>query len=187
MLQFEDAEFKCLWNLCLSESCHFQSLSHVWLFVILWTAPCQASLSFTISQSLLKFMSIESVMASNHPILCHYLFFLPSIFSSIRGFSSESAVWIRWPRYWSFSFIINPSNKYSGLISIKIDWFDLVVYRHANKLCPLKRQLFPYPKGSQFCMDLQFISVFLIHKYLYYFTFSLTGHIFCLNPSLIMR
>ena len=90
-----------------------QSLSHVRLFVTLWTIACQASLSFTISQSSLKLMSIESVMPSNHLILCCPLRLLPSIFPSIRIFSSESALHIRWPKYWNFSFSISPSNKYS--------------------------------------------------------------------------
>ena len=89
-----------------------------------WTVACQASLSFTISWSLLKFMSIESMMPSNHLILCHPLL-LPSIFPSIRVFSSESALHIRWPKYWHFSFSISPSNEYSGLISFRIDWLDL--------------------------------------------------------------
>ena len=101
-----------------------QLLSHVWLFVILWTTACQASLSFTISRNLLKFTSTESVMLSSHLILCCPLLLLPSIFPSIRVFSSESALCIRWPKYWSFS--INYSNGYSGLISIRIDWFDLL-------------------------------------------------------------
>ena len=90
-----------------------------------WTAACQASLSFTISQSLLRLTSIESVMASNHLIFCHP-FLLPSVFPSIRVFSSESALHIRWPEYRSFSFSISPFNEYSGLISFKIDWFDLL-------------------------------------------------------------
>ena len=91
-----------------------------------WTAARQASLSFTISRSLLKLMSIESMMPSNHLILCRPLLLLPSIFPSIRVFSNESALCIRWPNYWSFSFSISPSNKYSGLISFRIDWFDLL-------------------------------------------------------------
>ena len=95
-----------------------QSLSHVWLFVTLWTADCQASVSFTISQTLLRLMSIESMMPSNHLILCHPLFLLPSIFPSIRVFSNKSALCIRWPKYWSFSFSISPSNEYSGLIPL---------------------------------------------------------------------
>ena len=103
----------------------FQSLSCVRLFVTPWTAACQASLSFTISQSLLRFMSIQSVMLSNHLILCHPLL-LPSIFPSIRVFSNESALHIRWPKHWSFSFSVSPSNEYSGLISFRIDWFDLL-------------------------------------------------------------
>ena len=101
------------------------SLRHVQLFVTPWVAACQASLSFTISQSLLKLMSIESVMPSNHLVLCRPLLLLPLIFPSIRVFSNESALHIRWPKYWSFSFSISPSNEYSGLISF-IDWLDLL-------------------------------------------------------------
>ena len=103
-----------------------QLLSHVQLFVTPWTAANQGSLSFTISQSLLKLMSIESVISSNHLILCCPLLFLPSVFPSIRVFSDESTLHIRWPKYWSFSFSISPSNEYSGLISFRIDWFDLL-------------------------------------------------------------
>ena len=88
-----------------------------------WIAACQASLSITNSQSLLKFMSIKSVMPSNHLILCHRLFLLPSIFPSIRVFFTESILHIRWPKYWSFSFSISPFSEYSGLISFRIDWF----------------------------------------------------------------
>ena len=105
-----------------------QSLSHSRLFATPWTAAHWASLSFTISQSLLKLMSIESVMLSNHLVLCcSYL--LPSIFPSIRVFFSESALCIRWPKYWSFSFSISPSNEYSQLISFRIDWFDLLAVK----------------------------------------------------------
>ena len=100
------------------------SLSNVWLFVTPWTAAHQASLSITNSQSLFKLMSIHSVMPSNHLILC--LLLLPSIFPSIRVFSNESVLRIRWPKYWSFSFNISLSNEYSGLISFRIDWFDLL-------------------------------------------------------------
>ena len=96
-----------------------QSLSYVLLFVTAWTAACQTSLSFTISWSLLKLMSVESMMPSNHLILCGPLFLLPLIFPSIRVFSNESALCIRWPKYWSFSFSISPSNEYSGLISFR--------------------------------------------------------------------
>ena len=100
-----------------------QSLSCVQLFETPWTAACQASLSITNSQSLLKLMSIESVIPSNHLVLCHPLFLPPSIFSSIRVFSNESVHCIRWPKYWSFS--ISPFNEYSGLFSFRINWFDL--------------------------------------------------------------
>ena len=103
-----------------------QSLSHVQLFVTSWTAARQAFLSFTISQRLLKLMSIESVMPSNHLILCHPLPCLPSIFPSIRVFSNESSLCIGWPKYWSFIFSISPSNESSGLISFRIDWVDLL-------------------------------------------------------------
>ena len=98
-----------------------QSLNQVWLFVTPWT-----SLSFTISWSLLKLMSIELVMPSNHLILCCPLLLLPSVFPSIRVFSNELALFIRWPKYWSLSFSISPSNEYSGLISLRIDWLDLL-------------------------------------------------------------
>ena len=100
-----------------------QSLGCVWLFV---TAACQIPLSITNSQSLLKLMSIESVMPSNHLIFCHLLLLLPLIFPSIRVFSNESVCCIRWPKYWSFSFSISPSNVYSGLISFRMDWLDLL-------------------------------------------------------------
>ena len=112
-----------------------QSLSHVRLFAIPWTAAHQASPSFTISWSLLKLMPIELVMPSNHLMLCHPLL-LPSVFPSIRVFSSESALCIRWPEYWSFSFNISPSNEYSGLISFRIDWFDLLTVQETlRSLC----------------------------------------------------
>ena len=103
--------------------------SHAVVFnsVTPWTAARQASLSITNSQSLLKLMFIESVMLSNHLILCHPLFLLPSIFPSIRVFSNESVLRIRWPKYWSFSFNISPSSEYLGLISFRMDWLDLLV------------------------------------------------------------
>ena len=103
-----------------------QSLSRVWLLVTPWTAACQVSLSIINSWSLLKLMSIELVMPSNHHILCRPLLLLPSIFPSIRVFSNESVLSIRWPKYWNFSFSISPSNEYSGLISFRIDWLDLL-------------------------------------------------------------
>ena len=95
------------------------------LFTTIWTAARQASLSLTISQCLHKFMSTESVMPSNHLILCCPLLLLPSIFPSIRVFSNESVLHIRWPKYWNFSISLSPFNEYSGLISLRIDWFDL--------------------------------------------------------------
>ena len=103
-----------------------QSLSYVQLFVTPWTAVHWNILSFTISQSLLKLMSIKLVMPSNCLIVCHPLLLLPSIFPSIRVFSNELALHIRWPKYWSLSFSISPSNEYSGLISFRIDWLDLL-------------------------------------------------------------
>ena len=117
----------CVWSISelsvgnRNYSLHFKTvvelLSHVWLFATPWTAAHQASLSFTVSQSLLKLTSIESVMPSNHLVLCHPLFRLPSICPSIWVFSKASSLRIRWPKYWSFSFSISPSNEYSGLIS----------------------------------------------------------------------
>ena len=106
-------------------SFQFSSVSHVQLFVTPWTAAHQASLSITNSRSLPKFMSIESVMPSNHLILCCPLLFLPSIFPIMRVLSNESALHIRWPKYWSFTFSVSLSNEYSGLISFRMDWFDL--------------------------------------------------------------
>ena len=110
-----------------------QSLSLVWLFVTPWTTACQASLSIPNSWSPPKPMSIESVMPSNHVILCHPLLLLPSIFPSIRVFSNESALRIRWPKYWSFSFSNSPSNEYSGLISFRMDWLDLLAVQGTLK------------------------------------------------------
>ena len=108
-----------------------QSLSHVWFFA--WTAACQASLSITSSQSLLKLVSIESEMSSNHLIFCRPLLLLPSILSNIRVFSNESVLCIRWPKDWSFSFSISPSNEYSGLISFRMNWLDLLAVQGTLK------------------------------------------------------
>ena len=110
-----------------------QSLSPVRLFATPWTAACQASLSITNSQSLLKLMSIESVMPSNHLILCRPLLLLPSIFPNIRVFSNELVLRIMWPKYWSFSFSLSPSSEYSGLISFRMDWFDLLAVQGTLK------------------------------------------------------
>ena len=102
-----------------------QSLNHVQLFVTPWNAACQASLSLAFSWSLLRLMPIESMVPSNHLILCQSLLFLPSVFPSIRVFSSQLDLLIRWSKYWNFSFSISPSNEYSGLSSFRINWFDL--------------------------------------------------------------
>ena len=110
-----------------------QSLSHVRLFATPWTTAHQAILSITNFQSLLKLMSIELVMSSNHLILCHPLLLLPSIFSSIRVFSNKSALCIKWPKYWSFSFRISPSNDYSRLISFRMDWLYLLAVQGTLK------------------------------------------------------
>ena len=128
-----------------------QSLSSVQRLATPWTAACQASLSITNSQSLLRLMSIESVMPSDHLILCRPLFLLPSIFPSIRVFSNESVLCVRWPKYWSFSLSISPSNEYSGLISFRIDWLDLlavqgtlksVFQHHSSKASVLQHSAF---------------------------------------------
>ena len=110
-----------------------QSFSRVWLFVTPWTAACHISLSITNSWSRPKPMSIESVMPSDYFILCHPLLLLPSIFPSIRVFSNESALHIRWPKYWSFSFSISPSNEHRGLISFRMDWLDLLAVQGTLK------------------------------------------------------
>ena len=128
-----------------------QSLSHVQLFATPWTAARQASPSITNSQSLLKLKSIESVMPSNHLILYYPLLLLPSVFPSIRVFSNESVLPIRWPKYWSFSFSISPSNEYSGLISFRMDWLDLLavqgtlkslIQHHSSETSILQRSAF---------------------------------------------
>ena len=110
----------------------FSLLSHVRLFTTLWTTTPQASLSFTVSQSLLKCMSVESMMPSKHLVLCHPLL-LPSILPSIRVFSNESDLLIRWPEFWNFSFSTSPCNEYSELISFRIDWFDLFALQRTLK------------------------------------------------------
>ena len=118
---------------CLCGGVIVQLLSHVQLFVSPWTEGRQPSLSFTISQSLLKFMFIDSVMLSNHLILCHPLLLLPSLLPNIRVFSNESVLLIVWPKYWSFHFTISPSNEYLGLISFRINWFDILAVQGTLK------------------------------------------------------
>ena len=132
-LQFKNtlyvSKIKTTNGFCLLFSLQFSSvqlLTHVQLFATPWTAARQASLYITSSRSSLRLMSIESVMPSNRLILCHPLLLLPSIFPSIMVFSNESALHIRWPKYWSFSFNISPSNEHSGLISFRMDWLDLL-------------------------------------------------------------
>ena len=138
-----------------------QSLSHVQLFATPWTAACQASLSITSSQSPSKPMSIESVMPSNHLILCHPLLLLPSIFPSIRVFSKESVLRIRWPRYWSFNFSISPSNEHPGLISFRMDWLDLLVVQGT-----LKSLLQHYSSKASILRHSAFFIVQLSHPYM---------------------
>ena len=149
---------EALWAFCacstkdlLNPFSSVQSLSCVQLFATPWIAACQASLSITNSRSLLKLLSIELVMPSNHLILCHPLLLLPSIFPSIRVFPNESVLSIRWPKYWSFSFSISPSDEYSGLISFRIDWLDLLAVQgtlksllqhHSSKASVLRHSAF---------------------------------------------
>ena len=120
-------------HLCVSQFSSVQSLSHVQIFVIPWTATCQAFLFITNSQSLLKLISIKLVMPFNHLILGRPLLLLPSFFPIIRVFPNESVFQIGWSKYWSFSFSISPSNEYSGLISCRIDWFELLVVQRTLK------------------------------------------------------
>ena len=137
-----------------------QLLSRVRLFATPWTAACQASLSITNSQSLLKLMSIASVMPSNHLILCCRLL-PPSIFPSIRVFSSELVLCIRWPKYWSFSFSISPSNEHSGLISFRMDWLDLLAVQGT-----LKSLLQHYSSKPSILWHSAFLMVQLSHPYM---------------------
>ena len=136
------------------------SLSPVRLFATPWTTACQASLSITNSQSPPKSMSIETVMPSNHFILCHPLLLLPSIFPSIRVFSNESDVRIRWPKYWSFSFNISPSNEYPGPISFKMDWLDLLAVQGTLK------SLLQRISSASILRHLAFFTVQLSHPYM---------------------
>ena len=132
-----------------------------WLFVTPWTASHHASLSFTNSRSLLKLMSIASVMPSNHLILCHPLLLLPSVFLSIRVFSNESTLCMRWPKYWSFSFSISPSNKHPGLISFRMDWLDLLAVQGT-----LKSLLQHYSSKAAILQCSAFFTVQLSHPYM---------------------
>ena len=138
-----------------------QSLNHVWLFVTPWTAACQASLSIINSWSLLKLLSIESVMPSKHLIRCHPLLLLPSIFPGIRVFSNESVLHIRWSKYWSFSFRISSFNEYSGLISLRINWLDLLAVQET-----LKSLLQHHNSKASFLQCSAFFTVQLSHPYM---------------------
>ena len=149
-----------IYIMCIFRS--VQSLSCVWLFATPWIAARQASLSIIDSRSLPKLMPIELVMPSNHLILCHPLLFPPSIFPSIRVFSSESALCIRWPKYWSFSFSISPPNEHPGLMSFKMDWLDLLAIQGT-----LKNLL---QHDSSKASVLQCSAFFIVHLSHVYFT-----------------
>ena len=140
---------------------HQFSLSCVWLFATPWTAARQASLSIANSHSLLKLMSIESVMPSSHLILCHPLLLLPSTLPNIRVFSNESALCIRWPKYWSFSFNISPSNEHRGLISFRMNWLDLLAVQGT-----LKSLLQHHRSKASILQHLAFFIVQLSHPYM---------------------
>ena len=145
----------------INQFCSVQLLSHVWLFESTWTAVCQAPLSITSSRSLLKHMSIKSVMPSSHLILFCPLHLLPSILPTIRVFSNESVLHIRWPKYWSFNLSINLSNEYSGLISFRIDWFDLLTVQGTLK------SLFQHDSSKASILHCSaFIIVQLSHPYM---------------------
>ena len=138
-----------------------QSLSRVWLFATPWIAACQASLSITNSRSLLKLMPIESVMPSSHLILCRPLLLLPPIPPSIRVFSNESTLCMRWPKYWSFSFSISPSNEHPGLISFRMDWLDLLSVQGT-----LKRLLQHHSSKASIFQRSVFFTVYFSHPYM---------------------
>ena len=138
-----------------------QSLSHVWLFATPWTTACQASLSITNSRSLPKFMSIELVMPSSHLILCCPLLLLPQIPPSIRAFSSESTLHMRWLKYWSFSFSISPSKEHPGLISFRMDWLDLLAVQGT-----LKSLLQHHSSKASILLHSAFFTVQLSHPYM---------------------
>ena len=153
-----------------------QLLSRARLFATPWTAAHQASLSITNSQSLLKLMSIELVMPSNHLILCHLLLLLPSIFPSIRVFSDESVLHIKWPKYWSFNFSISPSNEYSGLISFRMDWLDLLAGQRT-----LKSLLEHHSSKALILLRSAFSVVQILHLYM------TTGKTVVLNGLLLAK
>ena len=159
--------------------CTRSKLLHSCLTVTPWTAARQSSLSFTISQSLLTFLSIEAVMPSNHLILCCPLLFLPSVFPSIRVFSSESALCITWPKDWSFSFSISPSNEYSGLISFRTDWLDLLAVQGTLK------SLLQHQFQSLSSLALSLIVQFS-HLYMATGKTTYTGSLYVLTTTIIL-
>ena len=148
-------------KLCINLFSSVESLSCVQLFATSWTSAHRASLSITNSQSLLKLMSIVSVMPSNHPILCRPLLLLPSVFPSIRVFSHESVLHIGWPKYWSFSFNISPSNEHPGLISFTTDWLDLLAVQGT-----LKSLLQHYSSKASILQCSASLIVQLLHPYM---------------------
>ena len=153
-----------------------QSLSRVWLFATQWSAARQASLSITNSQSLLKLMSIESVMPSSHLILCRRLFLLPPMHPSIRVFSNESTLRMSWPKYWSFSFSISLSNEYPGLISFRMDWLDLLAVQGT-----LKSLLQHHSSKASILRCSAFLTVQLSHPY------TTTGKTIALTRQTLLR
>ena len=168
--------------------CSGQSINHVRLFVTPWTTARQTSLSITKSWSLLKPMSIELVIPSNHLILCHLLLLLPSIFPSIGVFSNESVLYIRWLKYWSFAFSISPSNEYSGLISFRIDWLDLLAVQktlkslpqhHSSKASILQRSAFFIVQLSHPSMTTGKIIALIRHNFV--------GKVMSLNFNMLYR
>jgi len=149
-------------------------VSSVWLFATACTAAHQTSLSITNSWSLLKLMSIESVMPSNHLILCHHLLLLPSNFPIIKIFSNESVLGIRWPKYWSFSLSIGPSNDYSGLISFRIDWFDLLIVQGTLKSL-LKHHIKQIRHTPKAVKNKVRLVTFMCQKYFHIYMYVLTN------------
>ena len=162
---------------CISYNFIFSSvqlLSYVWFFATPWITARQAPLSFTNSRSLLKLMPIESVMPSSHLILCRPLLLLPSIFPSIRVFSNESALRIRWPNYWSFSFSISPSNEHPGLITFRMDWLDLLAVQGT-----LKSLLQQHSSKASILQHSAFFTVQLSHPSIHWKNHSLDQTDFC--------
>ena len=165
-----------------------QSLSHALLFVTPWTAAHQSSLSSTVSQTCLKYMSIELVLLSNHLILCQLLLLLPSIFPSIRVFSNELALHIRWPKYWNFNF--SPSSEYSGLISFRIDWFALLTVQGTFK--SLHNPASQFKSISSLALNLLYAPILIcIHDYLKNHSFdciwSFVGQVMSMLFNMLFR